>query len=233
MNFQGINKGKVVYWVDGQRFENSKDKRDGRAKAEQYCLNNFINTNDIQKFDSRTECNRYEYLLSLQNEGKISNLGHHFTLKIQDEFINANGDTIPAITYEADFIYLDCISNKRVVEDVKGSEYFIDERFITIKQVFDKLMLSKGLYIKIVLFRSNEWVEWHIGEVKKQSKLIKKQRAEIKELRKKEHERQMQDNRVAREKDRLKSLKEKVSSGVKLRADEKKRYEELRCKYDN
>ena len=27
-------KGKVVYWVRGQRFENSKDKRNGKDKAE-------------------------------------------------------------------------------------------------------------------------------------------------------------------------------------------------------
>ena len=73
MNFNphGINKGKVVYWIDGQRFENSKDKRDGRQRAEQYCLDNFLNPNDIQKFDSRTECNRYEYLLNKQKHGEI------------------------------------------------------------------------------------------------------------------------------------------------------------------
>lgn len=224
---QRINKGKVVYWVNGQRFENSQGKRDGRTRAEEYCLNNFVNTNDIQKFDSRTECNRYEFLLSQQREGKIDNLGHHFTLKIQDEYINANGDTIPAITYEADFIYRDLVANKRVVEDVKGSEFFIDERFITIKQVFDKLMLDKGLYIKIILYRGGEWVEWHIGEAKKRSKLIKKQREEIKELRKKEHERQMHDNLVARETARYKVLKEKE----KLSSSERKRFEELRVKY--
>ena len=36
MNFapHGINKGKIVYFVDRKRFENTKDKRDGREKAE-------------------------------------------------------------------------------------------------------------------------------------------------------------------------------------------------------
>lgn len=225
MNFQGINKGKVVYWIDGQRFENSKNKRDGKLRAEQYCLNNFLNPNDIQKFDSRTECNRYEYLLDQQRQGKISNLAHHFTLKVQDEFVNVNGDTIPPITYEADFVYKD--GNRRVVEDVKGSEYFLDERFITLKQVFDKIMFEKGLYIRVILFRNNQWVEWHIGDAKKQGKLIKKQREEIKKLRDEAHAREIADNKIARDKKRLQELRAKTT----LRSDEKKRLKELEEKY--
>lgn len=231
MQFQGINKGKVVYWIDGQRFENSKNKRDGKQRAEEYCLNNFLNPNDIQKFDSRTECNRYEYLLAEQQKGRISNLAHHFTLKVQDEFVNFNGDTIPPITYEADFVYKE--GNRRVVEDVKGSEYFLDERFITLKQVFDKIMWSKGLYIRVILFRNGNWVEWHIGDAKKQGKLIKKQREEIKKLRSEAHEREKKDNLVARETKRLKELRDKVAGGAALRSDEKKRLKELEDKYGN
>lgn len=231
MNFNGFNKGKVVYWVNGQRFENSKDKRDGKARAEQYCLDNFINPADIQKFDSRTECNRYEHLLDLQKKGLISNLAHHFTLKIQDEFVNANGDNVPPITYEADFIYKE--GDRRVVEDVKGSEYFLDERFITLKQVFDKIMLTRGLYIRVMLFRNGGWVEWHIGDPKKQGKLIKKQREEIKRLRQEAHEREKNDKLIARETDRLYELREKVANGMPLRSDEKKRLLELEQKYAN
>ena len=232
MNFNphGINKGKVVYWVDGQHFENSKDKRDGKQRAEQYCLDNFINPNDIQKFDSRTECVRYEYLLDLQNRGLISNLAHHFTIKIQDEFVNYNGDTIPAITYEADFIYKE-VGGERIVEDVKGSEYFLDERFITLKQVFDKLMYSKGLYIRVMLYRGGNWVEWHIGDAKKQGKLIKKQREEIKQLRSEKHEREKKDRLEVRERKRMLELRTKLYNGETLRSDEKKRLKELEEKY--
>ena len=226
---QRVNKGKVVYWVDHQRFENSPNKRDGKQRAEEYCLNNFLNPNDIQKFDSRTECNRYEYLLDLQAKGIISNLAHHFTLKVQDEFVNANGDTVPAITYEADFIYKE--GDKRVVDDVKGSEYFLDERFITLKQVFDKIMLPKGLYIRVVLFRNNQWTEWHIGDVKKSSKMIKKQREEIKTLKAEVHARKIRDNKEAREKARYRALLDKVALGIPLRSDEKKRLAELEMKY--
>jgi len=36
MNFapHGINKGKVVYFIDNRRFENTQNKRDGREKAD-------------------------------------------------------------------------------------------------------------------------------------------------------------------------------------------------------
>ena len=230
-NNRGINKGKIVYWVNGHRFENSANKRDGREKAEAYCLDNYINTNSIQKFDSRTEADRYEYLLERSRTGEIKNLDHHFTLKIQDEFINANGDVIPAITYEADFIYQEA-DGRRIVEDVKGSEYFIDERFITIKQVFDAKMAQKGLYIRVVLLRNKEWVEWHIGEKKKQQKLIKKQRELLKAYKEDEHKREVLERANAREKARYIQLREMINSGVKLTSAQKARFSELFKKFE-
>lgn len=228
----GINKGKVVYWINGQKFENSKNARDGRAKAEAYCLDNFLNPADIQKFDSRTEVMRYEYLLEQARIGVIDNLGHHFTLKVQDEFVNANGETIPPITYEADFIYRIVETGQRVVEDVKGSEYFIDERFITLKQVFDKLMLDKGLFIKVCLYRSGQWVEWHIGDKKKSQKLLKKQREEIHVLKQAQHARMIEDNKRAREQATYMRLRDMINSGVKLTSAQKKRFNELFPKFN-
>ena len=144
---------------------------------------------------------------------------------VQDRYTNTNGDLIPPLTYEADFVY--SMNGKRVVEDVKGSEYFLDERFITLKQVFDKIMLSKGLYIKVMLFRNNEWVEWHIGDAKKQGKLIKKQREEIKKLRDEAHAREVNDRKIARDKKRLSELRAKAA----LTSAEKKRLKELEDKY--
>lgn len=228
---RGVNKGKVVYWIDGHRFENSKNKRDGREKAEQYCLNNELNVNKIQKFDSRTEADRYEYLLEQARIGNISNLDHHFLLKIQDEFKNCNGDIIPAITYEADFVYREA-NGKRVVEDVKGSEFFIDERFLTIKQVFDAKMAQKGLYIRVMLLRNKEWVEWHIGEKKKSQKLIKKQRELLKAYKQEQHEREMLERASARDKARYIQLRDMYNSGVKLTSAQRKRFEELSQKFE-
>ena len=201
--------GKKTYFINGEKFFNSKDKRDGKQKAINYCLNNFLNTSDIITFDSDLECNRYIYLKELETQGKISNLGFHYLLKVQDEFINANGDKIPAITYNADFIYFDKEKNRRVVEDVKGASLFNDTRFLIEKQVFDKVFLEKGLYIKVVLWRNHEWVEWKIGEGKKPKKLVKKQQEKIKKLEKEKHEKEVLNNKIERYKKRLIELRNK------------------------
>lgn len=228
---QVVNKGKIVYWVNGERFENSPNKRDGREKAEKYCLENFINTSCIQKFDSRTETTRYEYLLEQARIGNISNLDHHFTLLIQPEFTNCNGDVVPALTYEADFVYK-TKEGQRIVEDVKGSEFFIDERFITLKQVFDRKMAEKGLYIKVVLLRNKEWVEWHIGEKKKTQKLIKKQREQLRALKQEQHARDVLERANAREKTRYIQLRDILNSGGKLTSQQLKRFDELKSKFE-
>lgn len=201
--------GKKTYFINGEKFFNSKDKRDGKQKAIDYCLDNFLNTSDIIVFDSDLECNRYIYLKALETQGKISNLGVHYLLKVQDEFINANGDKIPAITYNADFIYFDKEKNRRVVEDVKGASLFNDTRFLIEKQVFDKVFLEKGLYIKVVLWRNHERVEWKIGDEKKPRKLVKKQSEKIKQLKAEMHEKEILNNKIERYKKRLAELKAK------------------------
>lgn len=218
----GFNKGKVVYFVDGHRFLNDKDSRNGKEKAVQYCLESFIDVNSIMKFDSILECDRYEYLLALQNQGKIRNLAHHFVLLIQDKFINANGDEIPAITYEADFIYFDITNNKKVIEDVKGSEYFINQDFLILKKVFDKCFLEKKYYLKVVLNRDKKWIEWKIGEKKKSQKLIIKQRNALNSLKKEKHDKLIEERKKTRILARYKQLKEKE----KLTTKEKERLKE-------
>lgn len=213
MAFNRINRyhpeGKKTYFINGQKFYNSKGERDGKEKAIKYCLANFLNSNDIITFDSDLECNRYIYLKELENASKIKNLGVHYLLKVQDEFINANGDFIPAITYNADFIYFDNESNKRVVEDVKGASLFEDTRFLIEKQLFDHNFKEKDLYIKVVLWRDKEWVEWKIGDKKKPSKLIKKQREELKKLKAEKHQREVEERKKERLKKRYDELLEK------------------------
>lgn len=213
MSFNSKNRyhpeGKKTYFIDGQKFYNSKGQRDGKEKAIKYCLANFLNANDIITFDSDLECNRYIYLKELENACKIKNLGVHYLLKVQDEFINANGDFIPAITYNADFIYQDCETGKRVVEDVKGASLFEDSRFLIEKQLFDHNFKDKGLYIKVVLWRNKEWIEWKIGDKKKPSKLIKKQREELKKLKAEKHQREVEERKKERLKKRYDELLEK------------------------
>ena len=201
--------GKKTYFIDGHKFYNSPHKRDGKEKAIKYCLDNFLNSSDILTFDSDLECNRYIYLKELENNGKIKNLAFHYLLKVQDEFINSNGDLIPAITYNADFIYQDVETGKRVVEDVKGASLFEDTRFLIEKQLFDHNFKEKDLYIKVVLWRDKEWVEWKIGDKKKPSKLIKKQREELKKLKAEKHQREVEERKKERLKKRYDELIEK------------------------
>lgn len=182
--------GRVNYLINGKSFENEPNKRDAKEKAIQYCLDNFIDPKEIIKFDSRTERDRYLYLKELERVGMIENLTHHFILLVQEEYINSAGDKIPAITYNADFVYKDNVRNVRVVEDVKGTTYFIDEHFSLLKKVFDYKFKEKGLYIAIILRKGDEWQEYKFGEPKTSKKMLKKQREKIKalEAEKKENE---------------------------------------------
>ena len=226
--------GKKVYYVSGQRFYNDKNAHNGLEKAKAYCLDNLIDTKDIIQFDSDTETDYYEILLERQQKGEISNLAHHYLIRVQEEYVNANGDTIPEITYNADFIYKDLVQNKRVVVDIKSSEYFLNNdggRFILLKTVFDKVFKEKGLYIQIIIKKGKgEFYEWHIGDKQKSGKLIKKQSTKIKELRKQLHDQEIADRKAGREKARLLELRELKASG-KITKAQLKRLEELEVKY--
>ena len=163
--------------------------------------------------------------------GEISNLSHHFLFRVQEEFVNANGDKIPEITYCADFVYKDEITGKRVVVDVKSSPYFIDDRFIFLKSIFDKQKLERDLYIQIIMRKGkDDWYEWHIGEKKKSQKLIKKQREEIKDYKTQLHKIEIENKKAEREKALLLKYRELYSLG-KITKVQLKRLRELEEKY--
>lgn len=75
---------------------------------------------DNIKFDSKAEANRYIVLKMLEKARKISDLELQPKFILQEQYINNKGEKIRAITYKADFCYLE--GNKIVVEDVKGVE---------------------------------------------------------------------------------------------------------------
>lgn len=75
---------------------------------------------DNIKFDSKAEANRYIELKMLEKARKISDLELQPKFILQEKYINNKGEKIRAITYKADFCYLE--GNKIVVEDVKGVE---------------------------------------------------------------------------------------------------------------
>lgn len=70
-------------------------------------------------FDSRKEANRYTELFRLEAQGYIKDLECQHKFVLQPGF-KKNGKTYRAITYIADFVYLDLETNKNIVEDVKG-----------------------------------------------------------------------------------------------------------------
>lgn len=69
------------------------------------------------RFDSKAEAKRYQELILLERSGEIRNLQVHPVYLLQEQF-NHNGKHFRAITYEADFAYVE--DDIVVVEDVKG-----------------------------------------------------------------------------------------------------------------
>ena len=214
------SEGQTTYYVKGKRFFNDKGLRNGRQRALEFCAENNINPDEIITFDSILECDRYEYLLVQEISGKIKNLKHHLKLPLLPNYTNFNGDEIPALEYNADFVYEE--NGKKIVEDVKGASLFNDSRFEAIKQIFDYVYRNKT-YIRIIIRRDKEWVEWKLGESKKPRKLIKKQSEKNKELKKQNNSLEAEKRRLERLKIRYKELKAKD----KLTSVEKKRLIEI------
>lgn len=75
-----------------------------------------------QKFDSKSEANRFKELSLLESIGQISGLIIHPAFELQPAFTDRNGKKHRAIVYEADFSYLDKATQQLVIEDVKGME---------------------------------------------------------------------------------------------------------------
>lgn len=75
---------------------------------------------DRLKFDSMAEGRRYKELKLLEEGKYISDLELQPKFELQSKFTNAKGEHIRAITYKADFSYIE--NGKIIVEDVKGVE---------------------------------------------------------------------------------------------------------------
>ena len=72
-------------------------------------------------FDSKREAERYMVLKSRHDAGEITLLEIHPKFELIPSFKDSKGETHRAITYTADFEYMDNAYN-HVVEDVKGVE---------------------------------------------------------------------------------------------------------------
>lgn len=72
------------------------------------------------KFDSIAEGRRYKELKLLQQGNYITELKLQPKFELQAKYTNNKNEHIRAITYKADFSYIE--NGKLVVEDVKGME---------------------------------------------------------------------------------------------------------------
>ncbi len=76
------------------------------------------------KFDSKAEVRRYAELKLMEDTGHIKELKLQPKFELQPKYKNNKGQCIRAITYKADFSYIETHSEvgKLIVEDVKGVE---------------------------------------------------------------------------------------------------------------
>ena len=70
------------------------------------------------RFDSKKECQYFIYLEALEAQGKISDLKRQVRFTLQPSFKH-QGKTIRAITYVADFTYVDSDGKYHII-DTKG-----------------------------------------------------------------------------------------------------------------
>jgi hypothetical protein len=75
---------------------------------------------DNVTFDSIAEANRYVELKMMQKTGKIWGLELQPRFELQGKFVDNKGVKHGAITYVADFLYVE--EDQVVVEDVKGMQ---------------------------------------------------------------------------------------------------------------
>lgn len=118
-------KGNIRGFTD----RNSSQVVKPKAKASKY--NNEKTKVDDIEFDSKKEAKRYKQLKLLLKAGKIGQLAR----QVQYE-LNVGGSH--SLVYKADFVYIDGLSGKTIVEDVKGirtREYKKKKRLM--KQVLD------------------------------------------------------------------------------------------------
>lgn len=94
------------------------------------------------KFDSNKEFEYYLLLKDRLKRGEIFRLQRQFKITIQPPFTTPQGEKIQAITYKADFVYLDSEGVTHIV-DVKGFK-------TDVYRLKKKLLAYKGFYIEEV-----------------------------------------------------------------------------------
>jgi hypothetical protein len=83
--------------------------------------NNVKVTVNGEEFDSKAEARRAGELRMLEAAGTIAQLRYHVPFVLQEGFRDRSGTWHRAITYEADFVYVEA-GGQIVAEDCKGKE---------------------------------------------------------------------------------------------------------------
>ena len=98
---------------------------------------------DTLIFDSNKELSYYLLLKDRVKKGEISDLRRQYAIVIQPPFTDITGTKHRAITYKADFVYLDNKTLKTHLIDVKGFK-------TEIYKLKKKLLAYKGFIIEEV-----------------------------------------------------------------------------------
>lgn len=114
-----------------------------KTKANKY--GNIPSESHGIKFDSRKEAKRYNELIAMQKASQIDDLKLQVHFTLQEQFKTIEGEKIGAITYIADFTYIDA-DGKYVVEDVKSDA----TRMNAVYRLKKRLMAGKGYHINEV-----------------------------------------------------------------------------------
>lgn len=94
-------------------------------------------------FDSKKEFEYYLILKDREKRGEIKDLERQVSFEIQPGFTMPSGEKIRAITYKADFVYMDLKDGAIHIVDVKGYK-------TEIYRLKKKLLAYKGIYIEEV-----------------------------------------------------------------------------------
>jgi hypothetical protein len=97
------------------------------------------------KFDSKKEALMYQELLSLEKDGKISDLKLQQEFLLQDGYRTIDGRKIRPIKYLADFTFYDNREKRFRVIDCKG---FKTEVYKIKKKLLECILLSSNLYLE-------------------------------------------------------------------------------------
>lgn len=214
----GFRFAKPVFYIKGKIF-NDKNKTtvENRKEAEEYCLQNFLNINDIIRFDSEIEYLYYLELLQKKSEGKVRDINIHQSFVLIPEYTNIDGEVIQRMDYECDFFYFDIEKNKQMCVDVKGVE---EPEFVLKRKIFDYIYRDKFKITIMKYSKSTGFVEK--SEYKKSRKRVMKLKEENKLLKEKQKTQEKLDKENIKYKNRYNELKamQKLSSVQRKRLAE-------------